>query len=387
MLSEKYLARVEKAFPFEIKKTDEFSLYNAAGKSCIDFTSGWCVGNIGWGNSEIRKALANNGRPDYVAPPFYYQPWEKLAAKLAEIAPGELKKVYRTTGGTESVDGAMQIAMASTGRKGFMSVEGSYHGNSIATLSIGDSENRDNFKNLMPDCYKIEPPLDRYAIKKVETKLKKKNIAAFIMEPVITNLAVTIPEPEFMAALSELCNKYGTLLVMDEVATGFGRTGRMFASEHYDIKPDIMCLGKAITGGYAGMGAILTTSKIAKRVKGNIHLYSTYGWHPASVDAAIANLNFLQKNRSRLLKNVTVMEALCNRRLAEMKFKGGDIRSKGLAISVDVKKSFYAFKIALSCFNKGLIISPDENHIVLFPPITVTEEVTNRAFDILQDTL
>src|SRR5688500_9922310 len=161
---------------------------------------------------------------------------------LARIAPGKLSVSYRTTGGTEAVEGALQIAMAYTGRGKFLSIEDSYHGNSIAAMSIGSSENRETFKNLLPNCRKIPRPLDHNALAKVETQLKKRDVAAFIMEPIICNLAALVPSGEFIRGVRELCTRYGTLFIADEVATGFGRTGKLFACEHFDLEPDILCM-------------------------------------------------------------------------------------------------------------------------------------------------
>ncbi len=157
-------------------------------------------------------------------------------------------------------------------------------------MSIGASDNRETFKNLLPKCHKIEPPLDRKALGKVETLLKKRDVAAFIMEPIICNLGAVVPEREFIRGVRKLCTRYGTLFIADEVATGFGRTGKLFACEHFDIEPDVLCIGKAVTGGYGGLGAVITTSGIAKAVKEDFGLYSTYGWHPRAVSVALANL-------------------------------------------------------------------------------------------------
>jgi adenosylmethionine-8-amino-7-oxononanoate aminotransferase len=240
---------------------------------------------------------------------------------LARITPGKLAVSYRTTGGTESVEGALQIAMACTGRGKFVSIEGSYHGNSIATMSLGGSHNRETFKNLLPNCHTIKPPLDRTALGKVETLLKKRDVAAFIMEPIICNLAALVPEDEFIRGVRRLCTRYGTLFIADEVATGFGRTGKLFACEHFDLEPDVLCVSKAITGGYGGLGAVITTSKIANTIKGDFGLYSTYGWHPRAVAVALANLRYLRRHQNKLLKNTTQLGEYFRSRLSQMAFK------------------------------------------------------------------
>src|SRR3954467_1498029 len=202
----------------QVTRTTGECIYDQHGKRFIDFNAGWCVGNLGWKRKEIWSGIDAAKIPDYIAPGYHYKGWVDLAELLASIAPGDLQKSVRATGGTEAVEAAMQIAMLYTGRTKFLSVEGSYHGNSIGTLSIGSSENREQFKNLLPNCIKIKPPLDDKAAAKVEARLKNKDIAALIMEPVICNLGVMVPEHAFMKRIGDLCRRYGTLLVIDEVA-------------------------------------------------------------------------------------------------------------------------------------------------------------------------
>lgn len=382
----KYFARDHLPQPFEVVDSNGSYVYNEKLEKCIDFLSGWCVGNVGWKNEELEEAIKNSKAPTYVYPSYIYKPWSVLAELLASIAPGELKKTFRTTGGTESVEAAMLIAMCYTGRSEFMSVEGSYHGNSIGTLSIGSSDNRKKFKNLLPGCHKVEPPLDVAAAGKIEAQLKSKDIAAFIMEPVICNLGVLIPDMAFMHRLQEICNHYGTLLIMDEVATGFGRTGKLFASEHFGIEPDIMCMSKAITGGHAGLGATITTKRIANAVQGKITLYSTYGWHPLSTDVAIANVRYIIKNKTRLLENAMTMGALFKERLSTMKFKKEvKVNVIGCAIGVDVGSSAYAILIQQRCMQKGLLINAEDTSLIMFPALTIQKEVAEEGLHILEE--
>lgn len=155
-----------------------------------------------------------------------------------------------------------------------------------------------------------------------------------------------------MRGARALCSRYGTLFIADEVATGFGRTGKLFACEHFDLDPDVMCISKAITGGYGGLGAVITTSKIAKAVKKDVNLYSTYGWHPRAVAVALANLRYLKRHRTRLLKNTNAMGDYFLGRLGSMAFKGrATVRGKGLAIGVEVQSERYATKIGEASAN------------------------------------
>jgi 4-aminobutyrate aminotransferase-like enzyme len=368
--------------------SSEGYLRDARGRKYIDFIMGWCVGNLGWGNRELRATAEEFDGPDYVHPDYMYRPWVQLAEMLARITPGKLSVCYRTTGGTEAVDGAMQIAMAYTGRGKFISIEDCYHGNSIATLSLGALENRKTFKNLLSGCHRIELPLDRKALRKVETLLKKRDIAAFIMEPIICNLGALLPDKEFVRGVRKLCTRYGTLFIADEVATGFGRTGALFACEHFDLEPDVLCIGKAITGGYGGLGAVITTSKIANAIKSDFSLYSTYGWHPRAVAVALANLRYLVRHRKALLKNATHLGEYFQSRLSRMNYKGkATIHGKGLAIGIEVKDEAYASRVGDTCRKNGLLISAEEDVLMLFPALTISRETAQRGLDIFEMSL
>ena len=385
-IDSRYFARPEDPLDIEIVQSEGSRFYDAEGKQYIDFLMGWCVGNIGWGEDEIRNAIMNAKIPTYVYPHFLYKPWADLAEMLAAITPGKLEKSFRTTGGTESVEAAMQIAMAYTGRKKFVSIEGCYHGNSIATLSIGASEKREQLQNVLHNCFKIETPLDQKALDKLERRLKNEDVAAFILEPVIINLGVLIPENDFLKKAQSLCRKYGTLLVIDEVATGFGRTGKMFASEHFGIEPDIMCLAKALSGGYADIGATITTSKIAKAVKDKVNIYSTYGWHPMSVEASLACIRYLTEHQESILDNVNVMCDYFYQRINDMKFQEKvEINAAGLAIGIDTGDKKYVSKIRNKCLQEGLLIGDDGEKILLFPALNIDEDTADEGLSILEN--
>src|SRR3989338_6389300 len=325
----KFLARDMPAKDLEIVRSDVNFLFDSKGKKYIDFLMGWCVGNIGWGNTEVREKIKKFQGPDYVLPNYLYQPWVELAELLAKIAPGKLTKSFRATGGTEAVEIALQAAMTHTKRHKFVSIEGSYHGHSIGAMSIGSSDFRSWYKNLLPDCYKVELPLNENAARKVERILSKREVAAFISEPVICNLGVIIPDKKFFDIVQATCKKYGTLLIADEVATGFGRTCKMFASEHYNLKPDILCLAKGATGGFGALGVTMMTDEIAKSFKFGFSFYSTFGWHPLNVEAAVANIKYFLENKSALLKNAEKLSGYFEQRLKQMEFRyPAEIRSE-----------------------------------------------------------
>lgn len=380
----KYLGRDVPPLPIEVVKSEGSFLYGKDRKKYIDFLMGWNVGNIGWSLEEIIGKVKQFKGPTYVNPYYLYKPWVKLAEILAKITPGKLTKSFRATGGTEAVEIAIQAAMVHTGRCKFISIEGSYHGHSVGAMSIGSSDFRKYYKNLLPGCYKIKPPLNVRAGKEVEKILKKRDIAAFISEPIICNLGVIMPDREFFNIARDACKKYGTLLIMDEVATGFGRTGKLFASEHYGLEPDIICLGKGLTGGYGALGATVTTEEVAKSMEFDFSFYSTFGWHPLNVEAAIANIKFILKNK--LWEKATKMGEYFEEKLKKIKFKyPAEIRVKGLAIGIEFKKKGYAAQVVRRCFKKGLLISDLGPYIfTIFPALNIDEKIAGQGLNILE---
>lgn len=388
-LDQKYLARDGAPHNIEIVKTDGCYLVAKDGQKYLDFAVGWCVGNLGWGNEEIKKTIRNYRGPDYVSPAFLYEPWTQLAQLLADITPGKLVKSFRATGGTEAVEFALRSANVYTKRDKYISIAGAYHGNSIGAMSVGSAEFRANHPGLLFSTHKIKPPLNAQTLSKVETLLKKKDIAALIMEPILLNLGVEIPEPEFMQGIDILCKKYGTLLIMDEVATGFNRTGKMFASEYYDITPDMIILGKAITGGYAPLAALVTTHEIAKAMEFESSAYSTFGWHPLSVAVALTNIKYMLKHEKKLQHNLKVVSEYFRDRLSVMSFKQfAEINIAGLAIGVKFKSGNYAHKIVVKAQKKGLLLPfHNDRQFTIFPPINITMATAKEGLDILEQSL
>ena len=175
---------------------------------------------------------------------------------------------------------------------------------------------------------------------------------------------------------------------MDEVATGFGRTGRLFASEFYNIEPDIMTLGKAITGGVAGMGAVISTDEIAESMEEEGTFYSTYGWHPLSTHVAIANVRWIIRNMRRLLDGVAATSAYFSDRLATMDF-GEEVKFniRGLAIGVDVGEDDYAEEITERCRKGGLLLTTEGTVITMLPALTIDRAAARKGLDIFEQSI
>jgi acetylornithine/succinyldiaminopimelate/putrescine aminotransferase len=366
-----------------ITRAEGSHVWDDQRRKYIDFIMGWCVGNLGWALPEIRDAIGRRNHPDYIFPHYDYKGWHDLAGLLADIAPGGLTRCFRATGGTEAVEIALQIAMVATGREKFVSIEESYHGNSIGTLSIAASTNHERFPRLLSGCEKVKPPLDSTKLRRVEALLRKRDVAAFIMEPIGISIGVLIPDADFMEGLQRLCKRYGTLLIMDEVATGFGRTGNMFATEHFDIAPDILTISKAMSGGYGGIGATMTTERVQRKIKGKYSAYSTYGWHPLAVDAAIANIRYWKKYGDDILLNCVEVGAFLERHLNEIFQHTGTVRAKGLAIAVEFDNEKYPANIVKRCRKKGLLVTSDGEYLQILPAMNVERRIAEEAVSIL----
>lgn len=375
----KYLGRPEPAKDIQIVAANGSTLRDAQGRTFVDFQMGWSVGNLGWNPPEILARVRDFDGPTYVAPGLLYEPWVELAQLLVEWSPGTIGRAFRAVSGTEAVEQALQLAMKATGRHKIVSIEDAYHGNSVAARAIGAN---DAEAHLQGNKH-LAPPLDVKALDRLETLLKHRDIAAFIMEPVILNLAVLIPDTAFMQGLVELCHRYGTLVIMDEVGTGFGRCGRLFASELFGIEPDIITLGKSITSGVAPLAATLTTDEVAEV---ELEFYSTYGWQPVAVEAAIATQHYWREHRDAVLANVAARSVQLRQQLMLMDWsKEPELRIQGLACAVDVGDEAYVTKLEERCREEGLLAFAEEEALVMFPALTIDQEAMQEGLDILAD--
>jgi acetylornithine/succinyldiaminopimelate/putrescine aminotransferase len=188
-----------------------------------------------------------------------------------------------------------------------------------------------------------------------------------------------------MERVKKLCRRYGTLFIADEVATGFGRTGKLFAVEHFNLQPDILCLAKAITGGHSPMGAMLTTAVVGRSMEEKGSFYSTYGWHPLSVAAALATLRPLQRRRKSFLEHVNALSGLFASQLASIPFRTvPTIRVKGMAIALEFDSEQEASRIVERAAKAGLLLTTEGAIILLLPPLTMTKNLAEKGLSILR---
>ena len=382
--SSRHLVQNGGAAELQVARARGNYVYDASGRKYVDFIMGWCVGNFGWARPALRDRVHAFDGPDYIYPDFTYKRWYELAQLLVDIAPEGLTRCCRATGGSEAIEIALQAAMLLTRRRKFVALEDAYHGNTLGAMSVGDG---DAIVRVLR-VGRLALPLDANALDRLETRLKHRDVAAVVMEPIAINLGVAIPEHDFMEGLGPLCSRYGTLLVMDEVATGFGRTGRLFASDHYGVRPDMMAFAKAATGGAAGIGGILMTEELGDTLEQRGNVYSTYGWHPLSVDVAIANVRWIRRNRNRLLSQVERTSAYFARRIRAMRFaEEPELRMRGLAIAVDLGDEDYAERLSKKCRARGLLITAQDSALLMLPALNIDRATAMQGLDILESCL
>jgi len=338
----------------------------------------------------------------------------ELAGKLIDISPKGLSRVFYSDNGSTAVEIGLKIAFQYWKHKGvsgktkFLTLNNAYHGDTIGAVSVGGIDLfHDIFSPLLfesykapsPYCYRCElgkkyPSCSLYCLKKAEGTIKKhhKEIAAFIIEPLVQGAGGIITAPDgYLKGIRKLCSKYNLLLITDEVATGFGRTGKMFACEHENISPDILCLAKGITGGYLPLAATITTEKIYRAFLGNYQDLKTffhghtYTGNQLACAAAIANLALFKKEK-------TIQKMQSKIKVFEKELTGisefphvGEVRQRGFMVGIELVKNKetkegYALKektaskICTLAREKGLIIRPLGNVIVLMPPLTISVE-------------
>ena len=269
-------------------------LYDRAGTKYLDLLSGFGVFAMGRNHPAIRDALKNVLDADL--PNLVQMDVSVLAGVLAErllrLVP-QLDKVVFTNSGAESVEAAIKFARAATRRPGIVYCEHAFHGLSYGALSImGDKMFRTGFEPMLPAC--VEVPFNDLAT--LERALAPRNAAAFVVEP-IQGKGVNLPDPGYLKGAAEICRRYGTLFVADEIQTGLGRTGRFLAIEHYNVEPDIVLIAKALSGGHVPVGALLTRKRIFESVfdrmdRAVVH-GSTFGKNDLAMAAGIVTLDLL----------------------------------------------------------------------------------------------
>lgn len=365
----------------EIVKAEGCNMWDKNGKKFIDIISGISVCNVGHRNPAVIEAIKNQ-LDKYMHLMVYGElvesPQVLYAQRLASLLPSTLNSIYFTSSGTEATEGAMKLAKRLTGRTKMVAFNESYHGSSQGALSIMGSEYwRNAYRPLLPEIYHIDHNhIDQLVI-------IDKNTACVIAEPIQAERGVLTPSIEWMKALRKKCDETGALLILDEIQTGFGRTGSLFSFEQFGIIPDILLLGKAIGGGMP-LGAFVAERERMMSFADNPILghITTFGGHPVSCAAGLAGLDFLidQGLINSVETKRTLFENLLNHS-AIISF-----RSSGLLMAIEFDSYETNKKIIDRCIEKGVFTDwfLFASHCMrIAPPLIITEAEINKACDII----
>ncbi len=356
----------------EIERAEGVYLYGPNGEKYMDLVSGFNVSNIGHRHPKVLEAIQDQmDRFMHVTVygEFVQAPQVQLATELLEVLPNSFQSVYFTNSGAEAVEGSMKIAKKYTGRRQIIAAKHAYHGSTQGALSlIGNDEYRASYAPLLPEISFIEfNNIDDLA-NIIE------NTAAVIVEAVQGEAGVRVPSKEYMQALRQKCTETGTLLIFDEIQTGFGRTGKLFAFEHFEIIPDILMLAKGIGGGMP-LGAFVAPKEIMDVIKDNPMLghITTFGGHPVSCAAARASLQVIQEEN--LVQDVERKANLFRSELNIPQIK--EIRGLGLMMCLQLENFDQVYQVSNYSANQGLIIDwylHCETALRIAPPLTISDQ-------------
>ena len=414
----------EKGDPAIFVSGEGVHVTDANGKTSIDGMSGLWLKNVGYGRKEIADAAYEQMlRLTYMPLGTTTEPTIRLAEKISQIAPGDMTRSFFTSGGSEAVETAIKLSRAYFKRVGepnrtkFISRKGSYHGATMGAMALGGSHlyPRLDYEPFMPGVFHVPQPLPyrceyggqtpeecaEFCVNAVEEMIKfqdPETIAAVFAEPISSPLGCAVPGDNYWPRLREICDKYGVLLIADEVITGFGRTGKMFATEHWGVVPDMMTVAKGITSGYIPMGGCITRGEISDAFIGSIkssfkHVI-TFGGHPVAAAAALKNIEIMENEG--MVENAATQGAYLLDGLKEMKEKYqmiGDVRGLGLFCGIEIvadreTKEYFppeadlANRITSAFAENGLLLRGGDRMNVA-PPLCITRNEVDDLIGIM----
>ena len=395
-----------------IKSGKGIYLYDFEGNSYIDAVSSWWVNLFGHANKSINtKIKAQLDTLEHVLlAGFTHEPAVELAHKLVKITPDALKKVFYVDNGSSAVEAALKMSYhyhLNLGKRKplFLSLTNSYHGETIGALSVGDvALYKETYEPLLIANMQVAVPKDqseeaaKEALEALEEVLKEKSdeIAAFILEPLIQGAGgMHMYHPSYLVGASVLTKRYNVHLIADEIMTGFGRTGKMFACEHADISPDFMTLSKGLTGGYLPLSVVMTTDEVYNAFycdynehKAFLHSHS-YTGNPLACSAALATLEIFEQNDilgDNEKKRVYIQESL-EKFLDLPNVK--EVRQQGMVTAIELKgydaKERIGLRIYEYALSKGVLLRPLGHVIYFMPPYIITYEEIDKMIAVAYD--
>ncbi|MBI4744787.1 MAG: acetylornithine transaminase [Actinobacteria bacterium] len=380
-----YIMHTYGRLPVVFEKGDGFKLWDIYGKEYLDFASGLGVINIGHIRPEVAKAVCEQAKKlIHVSNLFYTIPQIELAKKLTEISFAD--KCFFANSGAEANEGAIKLArkyakikFKDENRYEIISAYKGFHGRTLAALAATAQPDKQKYFKPMPAGFKYVEYNNSEELKKVVDE----KTCAIIIEPIQGEGGVNIGSDDYFKELRSLCDEKKILLIFDEVQTGFGRTGKMFAYEHFGIVPDIMTIAKGLANGMP-IGVILAKEEVAEVFEPGDHA-TTFGGGPLVCSAALATLGVLEKDE--LVKNSQEVGEYFKNKLFEFQKKFDlikEVRGKGLMIGVELNKKA-AKDIVLKCLDKGLVINNVASDILRFiPPLCISKNEVDTALKILE---
>lgn len=365
----------------EIEKAEGIYLTDVSGKRYMDLISGISVSNVGHRHPKVVAAI-HKQLEHYmhlmVYGEYIQSPQVRLAQRLTEHLPENLNSVYFVNSGSEAIEGAMKLAKRYTGRTEIISFKNAYHGSTQGSLSImGNEEFKNAFRPLLPDTTQIEFNNEN------QLQYITHRTAAVVIETIQGEAGAIVPQNDFLKKLRTRCNETGTLLIADEVQCGFGRTGKLFAFEHFYFIPDILCIAKGMGGGMP-IGAFIASKTIMHSLTHNPILghITTFGGHPVCCAASEATLSILLEEH--LIEQVQEKEKLFRQLLVHPQIKA--IRGLGLLLAVEFSSYDQNKAIIHRCISKGLITDWflfNSHSMRIAPPLTITKEEIKWACEVI----
>ena len=398
-------------FDKQFTRAEGIYVWDNKGNRYLDFLGAYGALNLGHNHPKIIDAINRvKEMPNLLQAALGTMP-AALAKNLAAATPGDLQRSFFGNSGAEAVEGALKLARAATGRTALVYCEGSFHGKSLGALSItGREKYQKAFQPLLPDCHAV--PFGN--LDALENRLRDKNCAAFIVEPIQGEGGIIIPPAGYLSGVQQICSRYGTLLIFDEIQTGFGRTGDMFACQHEGVTPDIMCMAKSLGGGIMPIGAYITTDEIWKKAYGSIEKAalhtSTFGGNTWAAAAGVAALEVIYEENLPAQARENGDYLLQELRKLQGKYPlVKDVRGRGLMVGIEFNQpGSFAGKATLGLVNKlsdeylGSLVAGElmnKYHIItaytlnnpnvirLEPPLNVTREQLDTLLQALEKVL
>ncbi len=365
----------------EIEKAQGSILYSPDGKEYIDLISGISVSNVGHCHPRVVEAVKKQAEKFMhlmVYGELVQSPQTKLAEKIAQLLPSSLNNIYFVNSGSEAIEGALKLSRRYTQRSEIISCKNAYHGSTTGALSIIGSE---KYKNAFRPLTPMTRTITFNNLEDLE-QISTQTAAVFI-EPIQGEAGIILPEKNYLNALRKKCDETGTLLVFDEVQSGFGRSGKMFAFEHYNVVPDILVCAKGMGGGMP-IGAFISSKEIMSSLMESPILghITTFGGHPVSCAASLACIEVIEEEK--LLEDIAAKEELFRKYLVHPKIKS--IRGKGLFLAVEFESKEFNFAVNHACLELGVFVDWflfNDHSMRIAPPLTISALEIEKACKII----